>query len=85
MRQNASLICTILEGAGRSTVGGKTFDWDKFDSFCVPGGEWCEHWNPSDSGDAIMMVVTDEPALQALGLQLKHGKTANGEIVRLES
>jgi gentisate 1,2-dioxygenase len=84
VRQNASLICTILEGTGRSVVGGKSFDWDKFDSFCVPGGEWCEHWNPSDSQDALMMVVTDEPALQALGLQLKHGKKPNGEIVRLD-
>jgi gentisate 1,2-dioxygenase len=83
VRQNASLICTILEGSGTSIVGGKRFDWNKFDSFCVPGGEWCEHHNDG-TGDAIMMVVTDEPALQAFGLQLKHGRKPSGEIVRLE-
>ena len=82
-RQNASLICTVLEGSGRSVVGGKQFDWEQFDSFCVPGGEWCEHANPG-AGDAIMMVVTDEPALTAFNLQVKQGRQPNGEIVRLD-
>lgn len=84
VKQNASQICTILEGSGTSIVGGKTFHWKQFDSFCVPGGEWYEHAN-SGSADAIWMIATDEPALSALGLQVKHGKAANGEIVRLDS
>lgn len=83
VRQNASLICTILEGSGRSIVGGKTFEWEQFDTFCVPGGEWCEHQNTGER-DAIWMIATDEPALRALGLQVKHGRAANGEIVRLD-
>jgi gentisate 1,2-dioxygenase len=83
VRQNASLICTVLEGAGRTSAGGKTFDWNQFDTVCIPGGEWYEHHNTTER-DAIMMVVTDEPALRALGLQLKHGRTAGGEIVRLD-
>jgi hypothetical protein len=32
----------------------------------------------------IMIIATDEPALRALGLQLKQGRSANREIVRLE-
>ena len=48
IRQTASLICSILEGSGRSVVGDKTFDWDKFDTFCVPGGEWYQHHNNTD-------------------------------------
>lgn len=83
VRQNASLICTVLEGSGRSVVGNKIFDWEQFDTFCVPGGEWCEHHNTGDR-DAIWMIATDEPALQALGLQVKHGRAANGELVRLD-
>jgi gentisate 1,2-dioxygenase len=84
VQQNASQICTILEGSGTSIVGGKTFHWKKFDSFCVPGGDWYEHSNDGPT-DAIWMIATDEPALTALGLQIKRGKTSDGEIVNLDS
>lgn len=83
VQQNASQICTILEGSGMSKVGGKLFNWNQFDSFCIPGGEWYEHQN-TGSADAIWMIATDEPALSALGLQVKRGRTATGEIVRLD-
>lgn len=84
VKQNASQICTILEGSGTSVVGGKTFHWNKFDSFCIPGGEWYEH-NNTGSADAVWMVATDEPALSALGLQVKQGRKASGEIVSLDN
>jgi gentisate 1,2-dioxygenase len=82
VRQTASLICTILEGSGRSAVGSQHFDWEKFDTFCVPGGEWYEHHNNTDK-DAIIFVTTDEPALRALGLHVKYGRTASGETVQI--
>jgi gentisate 1,2-dioxygenase len=82
VRQNASQICTVLEGCGTSIVGGKTFQWNQFDTFCIPGSEWYEHTN-TGKADAIWMIATDEPALTALGLQLKHGRAPNGDIVRL--
>ena len=52
-RQNASLIYTVFEGHGHSVVGGQRFDWEPFDTFCVPGGEWVEHVNGSGRDDAI--------------------------------
>jgi gentisate 1,2-dioxygenase len=83
VRQNASLICTVLEGSGRTTVGDNTFDWEQFDTFCIPGGEWYRHSNTGDR-DAIWMIATDEPTLRSLDLHAKHGRLESGEIVRLD-
>jgi gentisate 1,2-dioxygenase len=83
-RQNANRIFTVLEGRGHSMIGDQRFDWEPFDTFCVPGGEWCRHVNETPDGDAMLFVSSDEPALRALGFMLKHGKTAAGEIVALD-
>jgi gentisate 1,2-dioxygenase len=85
VRQNSSLICTVFSGRGKSIIGGKTFEWEPFDTFCVPGGEWLEHVNGSASEDAILLVSSDEPTLRKLGFALKHGRDRNGEMVVLES
>lgn len=82
VKQNASQICTFLEGSGRTVAGGKTFNWEQFDSVCIPGGEWYEHQNTGDK-DAVWMAATDAPALEALGLQVKVGRTASGDVVEL--
>ena len=83
-RQNASLIYTVYEGRGHSIVGDRRFDWEPFDTFCVPGGEWCEHVNETQGGDAIMIVSSDEPTLKALRFYMRHGRDANGETVRID-
>ena len=82
-RQNANRIVTVIEGAGYSTIGGQRFDWEPFDTFCIPGGEWCNHVNTTPGGDAILFVSSDEPTLTALGFMLKHGRNAAGDIVSL--
>jgi gentisate 1,2-dioxygenase len=85
VRQNSSLICTVFSGHGKSLIGGQTFEWEPFDTFCIPGGEWCEHVNSSAAEDAVMFVSSDEPTLRALGFALKHGRHPNGDIVVLET
>ncbi|MGA7487212.1 MAG: cupin domain-containing protein [Xanthobacteraceae bacterium] len=85
LRQNASLICTVFSGRGQSIVGGEVFDWEPFDTFCVPGGEWLEHANASTGEDAILLVSSDEPTLRKLGFALKHGRDRNGDLAVLES
>jgi gentisate 1,2-dioxygenase len=82
-RQNANRIVTVIEGTGYSVIGGKRFDWEPFDTFCVPGGEWCNHVNTTPGGDAILFVWSDEPTLTALGFMPKHGRTAAGDTVSL--
>jgi len=83
LKQSASLVCAPFEGRGRSIVAGKQLEWERFDTFAVPGGSWCEHINLSDRDPAILFVASDEPTLKALSFYQKHGKTTNGEIVRL--
>jgi gentisate 1,2-dioxygenase len=85
VRQNMNQICTVFSGRGHSIVGGKRFDWEPFDTFCIPGGEWYEHVNDSLKEDAIFLVSSDEPTLRKLGFAMKHGRNANGETVVLES
>ncbi len=79
-KQNASLIYTVIEGSGHSIIGGRRFDWNPFDTFCVPGGEWVEHANGSPSNDAILFVSSDEPALKALRFYMRHGRTPEGDL-----
>lgn len=83
LKQNASLLCAPFEGSGYSIIGNKRLDWEQFDTFAVPGGEWCEHVNASATQPAILFVASDEPTLKALALYQKHGKKSSGEIVRL--
>jgi gentisate 1,2-dioxygenase len=85
LRQTASLLVTPFEGGGLgySVVGGKRFDWKSFDTLAVPGGEWYEHVNESQTRPVILFVGSDEPALRALGLHKKWGRTPDGEVERL--
>ncbi len=82
--QTASQVCFPFEGTGHSIVGGKRLDWRPFDAVAVPGGEWCEHVNGSDTEDAILFAVSDEPTLKALGFFRKQGRTPDGDVVRLD-
>ena len=82
-RQNASLVCFPFEGSGHSIVDGERLDWQQFDAIAVPGNTWFEHVNGSDSEDAILFVVSDEPTLSTLGFLRRFGKTDSGEVVRL--
>ena len=85
-RQNASLIYTVFEGSGHSMIGGARFDWEPFDTFCVPGGEWVSHVNETTGGsDAIFFVSSDEPVLKALHFYNRHGLGEDVEEVLLES
>lgn len=79
-KQNASLIYTVLEGTGHSMVGDTRFDWEPFDTFCVPGGEWVEHVNGSEREDAILFVSSDEPVHKTLRFYMRHGRTLEGDI-----
>lgn len=83
LRQNASLIVTVIDGRGHSLIDGTRYDWERFDTFCVPGGHWLEHVNETPNGDAILFISSDEPALKAMRFYMKHGRRENGEVVRL--
>ena len=83
--QSASQICTVFKGHGVSQVGGHRFEWNQFDTFCIPGGTWYEHANASDAEDAIVFISSDEPTLRTLGFLLKQGRKPSGELELLDS
>jgi gentisate 1,2-dioxygenase len=65
-RTTCNMICLVVSGAGRSTVGEHTFDWSQHDVFSVP------HWNfashTAKDGDATLFIVSDRAAFERLDL-----------------
>jgi len=83
MKQTASLLVAPFEGRGYSIIDDQRFDWAPFDTLAVPGGQWCQHVNASESEPAVLFVASDEPALRALGFHKKWGRRPDGEVERL--
>ena len=84
VKQTASLLVTPFEGGGlgHTLIGGKRFDWQQFDTLAVPANEWYEHVNESKS-PIVLFIGSDEPALKALGLHYKFGRTSAGDVEKL--
>ena len=65
-RSSANAVCVVAEGSGRSTIGDRTFEWDRHDVFTVPHGLWAAHC--ATSKDATLFVMTDRDLMARLGL-----------------
>jgi gentisate 1,2-dioxygenase len=80
LRTTASQLVTPFEigGPGHTLIGGKRFEWQQFDTLALPAGEWYEHVNES-KGPIVLFIGSDEPALRALGLHKKWGRTLQGD------
>lgn len=66
-RRSSAALFHVVEGAGRSMIGGQPFDWARGDTFVVPAWSWCRH-AAGHGGDALLFSMDDGPALRALGL-----------------
>lgn len=66
-RETASSIVHVVAGRGRSTVGERAVAWSAGDTFVLPGWAPVSHANPGDEA-ALLVALTDRPALEALGL-----------------
>jgi gentisate 1,2-dioxygenase len=67
-RHTGSVIYQVAKGQGYSIIGGKRFDWQERDIFCVPSWAWHEHGNTSRSEDACLFSFNDLPVIESLGL-----------------
>lgn len=67
-RHTGSVIYQVAKGKGYSIVGGKRFDWEERDIFCVPSWCWHEHGNYADDDDACLFAFHDLPVIKGLGL-----------------
>ena len=59
-------ICLVVDGDGRSTVGGETFEWSRHDVFTIPHWTWASH--EAEGGEADLFVVTDRAVHERLDL-----------------
>jgi gentisate 1,2-dioxygenase len=64
-RHTGSVIYQVALGRGTSRVGGKHFDWQEKDIFCVPS--WTPYSHRADE-EAVLFSFNDFPAMRALGL-----------------
>ncbi len=67
-QETASAVMHVVRGEGVSVVGDSEVAWSEGDVFVVPGWAPAAHANRSGREAAILVAVTDEPALRALGL-----------------
>ena len=65
IRHTGSIIYQVATGRGWSEVGGKRFEWEEKDIFCVPS--WTKYRHGAQ-GEAVLFSFNDLPAMRALGL-----------------
>ncbi len=69
-RHTGSTAYHAVRGQGVTTVGKEEteeLEWGERDCFFVPPWQWHQHRNLSKSKPAIMLSLTDRPAVQELG------------------
>ncbi|HKV55816.1 MAG TPA: cupin domain-containing protein, partial [Candidatus Binataceae bacterium] len=64
-RSTDSTIYQVIEGAGRTTVGGEVQEWAGHDVFVVPSWSWHHHEADSES---VLFSYSDRPVQEKLGL-----------------
>lgn len=65
-RTTHNAVCLVVNGAGRSTIGDKTFEWTQHDVFTVPHWTWASH--TASGSDADLFIVSDHAVFEALDL-----------------
>jgi gentisate 1,2-dioxygenase len=81
-RETANAFYIVLEGAGTTEIGGKSFDWEENDIFVVPNFLWRRHINRG-TGDAVLYLCSDMPLLQKIGQYRAQGRGADDKVVQL--
>jgi gentisate 1,2-dioxygenase len=75
-RHTISAVYHVAEGSGFSVINGARFNWTKGDTMAIPG--WCWHEHATESADAVLFSVTDEPMLKPFN-QLRAQELAEGQ------
>ena len=81
-RETCGTFIVVIDGKGKSEIGGQTFDWEANDIMVVPNFIWRRHINTGKS-DAILYTVSDSALLGRIGQFRAQGKDKNGKVVQL--
>jgi gentisate 1,2-dioxygenase len=65
-RATYNVVCLVIAGEGRSSIGEETFEWSQHDVFTIPHWTWASH--AARGGDAELFMVTDKSAFERLDL-----------------
>jgi gentisate 1,2-dioxygenase len=65
-RGTYNMICLVVSGSGRSTVGEHSFEWSPYDVFTVPHWTFASH--EAVGGEADLFIVSDKSAFERLDL-----------------
>jgi gentisate 1,2-dioxygenase len=65
-RTTANAVCVVLDGEGKSTVGGVVQRWGRRDIFTLPHWSWIAHRAASEP--ARLLIISDCEVLRRLGL-----------------
>jgi len=84
-KHTGSFVYQCAKGRGYSIIGGKRFDWNERDIFCVPSWTYHEHVNLSDTEDACLFSFNDLPTIEALGLYQEKAYPENDGYQVLEA
>ena len=60
-RHTANSVFVVMKGAGRSTIGDQTFDWEFGDTIAAPGWHRIEHHVTEDS---VLFSMSDEALMR---------------------
>ena len=66
VQETASVVVHVIEGTGKSIIGGKTFAWKQGDTFCIPAWHEYQH-HASNEGTVYLYTCHDQPMLKSLG------------------
>jgi gentisate 1,2-dioxygenase len=81
-RETCGTFVVVMDGKGKSEIGGQWFDWEQNDIMVVPNFLWRRHIN-TGTGDAVLYTVSDSALLQGIGQYRAQGKDQHGKIVQL--
>jgi gentisate 1,2-dioxygenase len=74
-RHTGGTVYHVIQGTGRSVIGGVVFEWEEKDTFVVPSWTFHEHHGASE---AVLFSYSDSAMLVPLGLYREEALEENG-------
>tara|TARA_R110000782_G_scaffold182437_6_gene272693 strand:- start:33217 stop:34350 length:1134 start_codon:yes stop_codon:yes gene_type:complete len=77
-RHTGNVVYNVAQGHGYSIIGGRRFNWEEHDIFCVPAWMWHEHVNLDPDDEAFLFSFNDFPVMEAMGVRIEEAFGDNG-------